>query len=254
MTSRLPELSTARRAGPVTLADAMIIAILRTIQLGWQTATDVAASDAVVLSYELPMTHRLRTGMRRAVDSSDNPCRLRITPGTEVIPSDDAPSAGLTDISIYVGRLEGHDPHAIIECKRVARGDSRLCRLYVVEGMDRFRSGKYGADHAQGFMVGFVVRGDADGAVVAINRYLRGRHRQMDQLTTSDLLAEGWVRQSCHSRQNLPGTTLHHAFLLVPKASRKVASARMPHSQHSFSSPASLASRSASQHPCASEA
>ena len=193
MTSRLPDLLAAHPDGPVSLADATIIAILRVIQLGWRAAADVAERDAVVLSQELPMTNRLRAGMRRVVDSSENLCPMRITPGTKVIRSEDGPAAGLTDISIYLNRLEGHDPHAIIECKRVHGGDSDLCRLYVTQGICRFRSGQYGADHAQDFMVGFVVRGDVGGAVAGINRYLDGRQRQVDQLTESGVLAESWV-------------------------------------------------------------
>lgn len=222
MTFRLPDLLAARPRGPVSLADATIIAILRAIQLGWRAAGKIAEEDAVVLSHEPPMTHRLRAGMRRVVDSSEDLCPMRITPGTEVIPSEDG-HPGLTDISIYVDRLEGHDPHAIIECKRVHGGDSSLCRLYVTKGIDRFRSGKYGTDHAQDFMVGFVVQGDAGGAIAGINRYLNGRKRHVDQLIDSDVLAESWVRQSRHFRQGLTRTTLHHAFLLVPRVSSRAA-------------------------------
>lgn len=38
MTSRLPDLLAAHPGGPVSLADATIIAILRVIQLGWRAA------------------------------------------------------------------------------------------------------------------------------------------------------------------------------------------------------------------------
>lgn len=222
MISRLPDLVGARRDGSVSLADATIIAVLRAIQLGWRAAADVAEGDAAVLSQELPMTHRLCAAMGRVVDSSQDQYPMRITPGTVVIPSEDAPRpVGLTDISIYLNGLPGHDPHAIIECKRVHGGDRKLCRLYVVEGIDRFRCGKYGADHAQDFMVGFVVQGDVGGAVAGINRYLHGRQRHVDQLADSDILAEPWVRQSCHPRQDQTRTTLHHAFLLVPRESPK---------------------------------
>lgn len=211
MTSRLPDLLAEHRNGPLGLTDATVVAILRTIQLGWQV---VAEKDAVDPSHELPMTHRLRAGMRHVVDSSDQLGPMRISPGTEVIPSKDAPRlAGLTDISIYLNRLEGHDPHAIIECKRVHGGDPKLCRLYVVEGIDRFRSGKYGADHAQDFMVGFVVQGDVGDTVAGINRYLTGRQRHLDRLTDSDVMAEPWAWQSRHLRLGRNPIVLHHALL-----------------------------------------
>ena len=51
---------------------------------------------------------------------------------------------GRTDIPILLvailGTLGDHDPHH--------------CAEYVREGIDRFRTGKYGAHHATGFMAG----------------------------------------------------------------------------------------------------
>lgn len=111
MTSSLPDLVGPRRDGSVSLADATIIAVLRAIQLGWRAVADAAERDAVVLSQELPMTHRLCAAMGRVVDSSQEQYPMRITPGTVVIPSEDAPRlVGLTDISIYLNGLPGHDP------------------------------------------------------------------------------------------------------------------------------------------------
>jgi hypothetical protein len=85
---------------------------------------------------------------------------MKAIPGTEsrsnasvVLPD------GRTDIPIFFIEVffesQDHDPHAVVECKRIAAGDRRLCREYVVEGVDRFRIGKYGQNHAIGFMVGY---------------------------------------------------------------------------------------------------
>ena len=101
------------------------------------------------------MTERLRDGMRTALSSGELPWTrtLVVLPGTE---SRSRPEVlrpdGRTDISILwieiFLRFGEHDPHAIIECKRIAGADSGLCREYVVEGIDRFRTGKYAANHA----------------------------------------------------------------------------------------------------------
>ena len=137
----------------------------------------------------------------------------------EVVPSKDAPRAtGLTDISVTVRGLDGHDPHAVIECKRIRGDDPKLCRLYVVQGIDRFRHGKYGADHAQDFMVGYVFQSEIGGAVAGINRYLARQGQEAESLTDSKVLAEPWVRQSCHVRKSKRPIGLHHAFLTTAES------------------------------------
>ena len=117
-------------------------------------------------------------------------------------------------------RFGEHDPHAIIECKRIAGPDTRLCREYVVEGIDRFRTGKYAANHATGFMVGYLIAGDAAAAAQGINGYLnsrRGQHepRPNESLAPSNLVEASWAWISRHHRI-APGTIeLHHAFLFA---------------------------------------
>ena len=124
---------------------------------------------------------------------------------------------GRTDIPIcfpdIVEACLDHEPHAIIECKRVAGSDSSLCRLYVVEGMDRFVSGKYASSHAIAFMCGYLQSDNADMAVAGINRYLRGKERANEGLRLSSILREQWARTSHHSRpKDLDDVDIHHAF------------------------------------------
>lgn len=189
MTSRLPDLVGARRDGSVSLAGATIIAVLRAIQLGWRAAVDVAEGDAAVLSQELPMTHRLCAAMGRVVDSSQDQYPMRITPGTVVIPSEDAPRlVGLTDISIYLNGLPGHDPHAIIECKRVHGGDRKLCRLYASPGNPRAGPVRYLASDGHEWHPG--THSDCRSPTI----------RRDDYLTPSRLICDCWV-QGEHSRQ-----------------------------------------------------
>ena len=130
---------------------------------------------------------------------------------------------GRTDIPIFFQeireRYDDHDPHAIVESKRVAGNNPSLCRLYVVEGIDRFASAKYAGRHVVAFMAGYVVAGGVDAAVRRINRYLSDRGRGAEVLAACTVLAAGWARSSRHPRQPLaPPIDLHHAFLAFQAA------------------------------------
>lgn len=170
------------------------------------------------------MTERLRDGMRAALNDDPRLSRRRmiIAPGTE---SRSQPGVlrpdGRTDIPIFVirlvFRLGDHDPHAIIECKRIAGGDTALCREYVIAGIDRFCTGKYGLNHAIGFMAGYVIAGNAESAAVGINGFLSRNRRAAEQLARSDLLPNPGLWQSRHPR-GAPHSPidLHHALLEIP--------------------------------------
>ena len=192
--------------------------ILRVVKGGWAVATKFA--DMTVEAYEVVLTERLRYGMRQVVnraaaadDPGDSP-RMWILPGTEsrsgpdvVVPD------GRTDIPILLRHPFSHEPHAIIECKRVAGSDSSLCRLYVVQGIDRFVSGKYAGNHATGFMVGYVILGTPAGAANGVNGRLKRKDRCAERLEPSPLLCEPWVRESRHLRPSGAPIRLLHAFL-----------------------------------------
>ncbi len=198
----------------IELAPEVVAAILLTLTSGWQQA--IGAGDMNTTAGEVLMTERLRDGMREALKNS--PWKLIVLPGTE---SRSKPSVvlpdGRTDIPLMLIevflRTQEHDPHAIIECKRIAGSDAHLCREYVVEGMDRFISEKYGENHAIGFMVGYIISGTAPESADGINAYLKRVSRSADYLAPSDI-CEGPSWQSQHSRSK-PSTSirLHHAFL-----------------------------------------
>ena len=144
--------------------------------------------------------------------------KVSVLPGTESRSGTDVTPSGLTDISIHLRdireRNRDHGPHAIVECKRVTGNDATLCRLYVVEGMDRFKTGQYADRHAVAFMVGYTSSGSVEAAARCINRYLSGRGRGAERLGVCTVLAAGWARSSRHPRQPpAPPIDLHHAFL-----------------------------------------
>ena len=205
----------------IELAEDIIAAILTTVVQGWQHA--LTFEDVHATAGEVAMTERLRDGMRLILKAKDHPWgkELMVLPGTE---SRSSPSVllpdGRTDIPIATLniflRTQEHDPHAILECKRVAGNDAHLCREYVLEGMDRFRSGKYGANHALGFMVGYILAGNLNDAVNGINGYLSRQARSNETLVPVNVGPPIVTWGSDHLRDvPLPPIHLHHVFLNV---------------------------------------
>ena len=145
--------------------------------------------------------------------------KIWVLRGTE---SRSTPSAlrpdGITDIPIAFTEIreedDDHDPYAIIECKRIAGSRKDLCRQYVVEGLDRFKAGKYAGSHVVGFMAGYLLSDGPQCATHGVNRYLTCKGRQGERLQSCTLRDEPWARSSVHRRPNaMVPITLHHAFL-----------------------------------------
>lgn len=206
--------------GIIDLAEDVLAAILQTVLDGWNAAVITGRINGSC--GEVFITERLRDGMREALKKPGHPWGkvLVILPGTESRSRPDlALPDGRTDIPILslqvFLRTQEHDPHAILECKRLSGSDAHLCREYVVEGMDRFRLGKYGRQHSVGFLVGYVVSGTESEAVDGVNRYLNNTHRSKEQLTTAFIVSTFRTWKSLHQRQAAPSIELHHALLTV---------------------------------------
>lgn len=208
----------------IELAPEVVAAILLTLVAGWRQARDF--SDVNAQAGEVLMTERLRDGMRSELKSKGHPWgkMLMVLPGTEsrsrpdVVTPDGRTDIPLVLIEVFV-RTQEHDPHAIIECKRIAGSDTHLCREYVVEGVDRFCAGKYGQNHALGFMVGYVLTGTAADAADGVNAYLTRVSRNTEHLESVDI-CEGvpsWGSQHVRPAPSSP-IRLHHAFLGVDAA------------------------------------
>lgn len=125
---------------PINLGPETAAAILRTIEAGWVRASSLP--DVNVGTGEVEMNERLRDGMRDVLDGLPWGRTMIVLPGTESRSRPDmlAPD-GRTDIPIllievFVCRGD-HDPHAIIECKRIAGDNAYLCREYVDEEIGR---------------------------------------------------------------------------------------------------------------------
>lgn len=206
----------------IELGQEVVCAILVTIIAGWRNAC--VCNDVNAQAGEVLMTERLRDGMRSELKSKRYPWSkmLVVLPGTEsrsssaVVIPDGRTDIPLMLIEVFL-RTQEHDPHAIIECKRISGSDTQLCREYVVEGVDRFRTGKYGQNHALGFMIGYVLSGTAMEAVDGVNAYLTRVSRKAEHLELADICKEASSRISRHARvAPLPLVLLHHAFLGLP--------------------------------------
>ncbi len=66
--------------------------------------------------------------------------------------------------------LLSDDVYLSVECKRLAPDD--LARLYVVDGMDRFVQGYYGADTRTGAMVGYIISGTTGAVLKRVNHHV----------------------------------------------------------------------------------
>ena len=195
-------------------------AILRIVDAGWRRAS--GAAEVHTDAGEVEITERLRKGMRAELTMRAGAWYKKITvlPGTESVSNPDAPRPdGRTDIPVFFQDIrekhDEHDPHAIIECKRVAGGDTRLCRLYVVKGVDRFKTGQYASNHAVGFMAGYLLSGDGASASTGINAYLTGKGRCSERLRSAGSTeAPAGTMSSRHGRPApAEPITLHHVFL-----------------------------------------
>lgn len=195
-------------------------AILITLVAGWESAAGFA--DVNSSAGEVAITERLRDGMRAALRSHQYAWsrNMVVLPGTE---SRSTPLVllpdGRTDIPIFLIEIflgsQDHEPHAVIECKRIAAGNRDLCREYVVQGVDRFRLGKYGESHATGFMVGYLLSGSAVGAAHDVNAYLGSQGRAPEHLQATASLPPTWSSEHPRRSGSTP-ITLYHTFFPLP--------------------------------------
>ena len=205
--------------GLVDIGRARSVDVLRIIEAGWRRTLAMRSVNPEL--GEVEMNWHLRMGMIDAVNGRivRSSKKISVLPGTESwLNADSTRPARLTDISIHLRdvreKYDEQNPHVIIECKRIAGNDAGLCRLYVLEGIDRFIEGKYGERHAVAFMVGYLLSVDAEAAASGINGFLSRKGRESDHLGPCTVLEQPWARSSRHARQSpAQPIDLHHAFL-----------------------------------------
>ena len=207
----------------IQLGPDITAAILVTLGAGWESASILP--DVTAAAGEVAITERLRDGMRAALKTKSYAWsrNMAVLPGTEsrsnasVLLPDGRTDIPIFLIEVFIGSQD-HDPHAVVECKRIAAGDRHLCREYVVEGVDRFRTGKYGENHAVGFMVGYLLSGSASAAVTDVNSYLTKKTRQAEHLRTATEHPQNWSSQHARTAPKLPIMLYHSFFPLSAQA------------------------------------
>lgn len=75
-------------------------------------------------------------------------------------------------IDIMVSYTWDESTYLTMECKRISSADNRLALKYVRNGINRFASGKYGAQHSYGIVVGYVICGDTTGCIERVRSTL----------------------------------------------------------------------------------
>lgn len=103
----------------------------------------------------------------------------------------------------------------IVECKRLSLRNG-LVRLYVIEGMERFRSGYYGRSSIVGAMMGFIIAEDRLVIVDAINRYIIEHTNMYPSERLRTILpppANPSIAESHHIRTHLDTLDLRHFFI-----------------------------------------
>jgi hypothetical protein len=203
---------------PIRLDRELVATVLRTVEVGWRGA---AKRVDMKSNGEIAITEVLREEMRSALAQGKVGWyrQLEVLDGTESWsrPGLTRPD-GVFDIPLVFGSIRDrtgvHSAHAIIECKRISPTDTALVRAYVAQGIDRFCSGQYAKDHANGFMIGYVVAGCPADAVASINTRLTTLKRSSETLSAFDLRPAGPFWRSQHPRQRaLPVIAVHHTML-----------------------------------------
>lgn len=123
-------------------------------------------------------TARLAKCMQDVNDNSSFRVQPEYPDFTEEMREGDEDSRKAPHIDIVIFPYTERDVFLSIECKRLAEND--LTRLYVVEGIDRFVTGKYGRKSTVGAMVGYVIEGTPEEIVNRINIHIE-RHLRMGQ-------------------------------------------------------------------------
>ena len=90
-----------------------------------------------------------------------------VEPSEEMLEGHEDPARAPRIDMVVSWDLLTDDAFLSIECKRLAPND--LARLYLVEGIDRFVRGYYGAKAKTGAMVGYVISGTPNAVLDRVN-------------------------------------------------------------------------------------
>ena len=174
---------------------------------------------------EDPTTEGLCRRLRDSRTVADLPLRVDIQM-VELGASADA-EQGRMDI-VFSPLVPGEQVYFCLECKRlnvtkagVKRG---LATDYVVHGMMRFVTGRYGPEVHEGGMLGYVLDGDVADAISRVSAAVSCRWQELGMdnpgllLQSAMLPKVGTARETRHKRGDSEARfVIHHLFAPVPR-------------------------------------
>jgi len=195
--------------------DDLVPAIIDVVLDSWK-AFPAPAPDAL----EVPITREFHIYLRRHKDRTKLPFSIMVEP--DEIDPETGEQLGRIDLRLHHGYLES--VYFALECKRlnvVADGKrSSLAGKYVEEGMVRFVTGKYAQGLDKGGMVGYVMDGKLDDAILAVKEAVE-KKRELLKMGKKATLDESSLRPSVKQvketkhRQAKRPFLIHHIFLPV---------------------------------------
>lgn len=150
-------------------------------------AVEAARTNVTSGMLEVPTTIIVRKAMRR-VKRELGLTNLQVRGEHEIdnMATADPGILGRIDITLqFLHQFGDEDAYVAIECKRVMAGDSGLNGSYVTQGIERFASGKYGAGHAWGFMLAYVLALPVKDIIAAVDQRVRKTYGEAAALQES---------------------------------------------------------------------
>jgi hypothetical protein len=197
-----------------TFPDDLIPKILDLVVSAWKTFIKPAHDEN-----EVNITSKFRSSLINLKDFRQLPVTIQ-----REIPEDDLQTGkerGRIDLRFTHGYRE--DIYFAFECKRLNKIDSKnkinsLAPEYVKEGMMRFVIGKYASSVDKGGMIGYVMNGNTDTAIRAVNRNINNNKESLkisnpNALCSSSLRPDSLeIKETKHELDNR-NFMIYHIFL-----------------------------------------
>ena len=196
--------------------DDYVPGLLKLILNSWQTFQPPAKL------HENPITKKFCAHLRNNKDRDTHFFRIEWE-STEL--DEEGNELGRIDLKfIACGSCDEH-VYFSIECKRLhttfpdGHFDS-LARQYVEEGMYRYFNGQYATTLNKGGMLGYVMDGNTDTAIIDVEKAVKFRKDMLclepcTGLGPSNLINDKLVKETHHSSPGKSSFIIHHIFLPV---------------------------------------
>lgn len=178
-----PSAGTMRDAAAHAVAAGVLATVLDIVVAAWPRICDGTIDGATP---EPGISDKLRWAMDAERLSRIPPPQLRFERETQVDDPAGTFATGLIDIYvIYSWNLA---EYIALECKKVDDHHETPAKKYIEEGVRRFSTGKYSANHPFGAMVGYVTEGTPESTA----KFIGDRIVAFDSAATGLIATCGW--------------------------------------------------------------